>query len=66
MRKVAEVEEVANMTGMEAIEILGGIEVLMAEVTEVLEEDIKMLIVYSPMYGHISRMAEAVKEGERT
>jgi hypothetical protein len=61
MRKVAEVEEVADMTGMEAIEILGGIEVLMAEVTEGLVEDIKVLIVYFPMYGHIHRMAESVK-----
>jgi hypothetical protein len=49
--KVAEVEEMADMTEM--------------EVMEVPEEDIKVLIVYSPMYGHISRMAEDVKEGER-
>ena len=69
MRKVAEVEEVEDMTAAEimtGMEVMEALEVLRAEVTEVPEEDIKVLIIYSPMYGHIRRIAEDMKEGERT
>ena len=66
MRKVAEVEETEDMTEMTEMEVMEAKEVLGAEVTEVPEEDIKVLIIYSPMYGHIRRIAEDMKEGERT